>query len=62
MGVSVRYELSRRVHTGASEEELLVALYTQFKKISGSARRDNHQVVARKIENTIGAPFGPPRS
>ena len=53
----MRYELSRRVHTSVSEEELLAALHHQLKKISGTVRRDNHQVVARKIENTVGAPF-----
>lgn len=56
-GCLLRYELSRRVNTGVSEETLLIALLGQFKKISGTARRDNHQVLARRIENTIGATF-----
>ena len=53
----MRFELSCRIRTDVSEEELLSALLRQFKKISGQAKRYNHQVIARAIDRTIGAPF-----
>ena len=53
----MRFELSQRVVTNASEEELLEALLRQFKKISVEAKRHRHEVIARKIENTFGSPF-----
>lgn len=53
----LRYELSQRIATRATEEELLTALQLQLHRVARDVNRHNKEVIARKIEQTIGSPF-----
>jgi hypothetical protein len=51
----MRFEVSERIKTSKSQEELLSFLEAQFKKISESANRSDTTIKVKSIEASFGA-------
>lgn len=51
----MKFEVSERIRTHTTEEELLQALEPQFKKISENAQRSGRTIIAKSIEASIGS-------
>lgn len=51
----MRFEVSERIRTKGSQEELLSALEEQFRKVSESVQRSGQTLEAKSIEATFGS-------
>lgn len=51
----MRFEVSERIRTSRSQEELLNALEKQFKKVAESAQRTGQTIEAKSIEASFGS-------
>jgi hypothetical protein len=51
----MRFEVSERIRTTRSQEELLAVLEDQFKKVSDSVHRAGKTIEAKSIEASFGS-------
>ena len=51
----MRFEVSERIRTSSSQEDLLRVLEDQFRKVSKSAYQSGQTIVANSIEDSFGA-------
>jgi len=51
----MRFEISERIRTSRSQEELLVVLEDQFKKVSEGVQRAGQTIEAKSIEASFGS-------
>jgi len=51
----MKYEVSERIRTPKSEEELLELLESKFKKVSESVQRSGQKIVAKSIDASFGS-------
>jgi hypothetical protein len=54
-GKTVKFEVSERIHTHASKEEILRGLEDQFKKVSQRVQRSGEALTAKSIEASFGS-------
>ena len=51
----MKFEVSERIQTSASKEEILAGLEEQFKKVSQSVQRSGESLMAKSIEASFGS-------
>ena len=51
----MKFEVSERIRTLKSQDELLIALETQFKKVAESIQRSGQTIEAKSIEASFGS-------
>jgi len=51
----MKFEVSERIRTSKSQDELITALETQFRKVAGSTQRSGQTIEVKSIEASFGS-------